>query len=111
MKNTDPVKRSTQKVQNLSFDEQFLISTFLSVESDGTNLRYSQTKLAAKKIYDDGTGNVYVCIAPIGTLEATAGWQCKKIYDDGSGTTVITWADGNANFDNVATNPAGLSYS
>jgi len=51
----------------------------------------------------------YVGVAAPGTAQATAKWQCKKI-DETIGI-VITWADGNENFDNVATDLTALSYS
>ncbi|HUW10510.1 MAG TPA: hypothetical protein VM537_12335 [Anaerolineae bacterium] len=52
----------------------------------------------------------YVAIALIGTLQATALWQAKRITV-AAGDTVVEWADGNADFDNVATNLALLAYS
>lgn len=51
----------------------------------------------------------YIGIAKPGTAQSAAKWQCQKI-DETSGT-VITWADGNANYDNVATDLTALSYS
>ena len=51
----------------------------------------------------------YVALAAPGTPQATAAWQCRKI-DESSGT-VITWADGNSNFDNIATSLTSLTYS
>jgi len=51
----------------------------------------------------------YIGIAPPGTDQASALWQCKKI-DETTGT-VITFADGNSNYDNVATDLTALSYS
>lgn len=51
----------------------------------------------------------YVAVAPPGTEQATAGWQAYLVTVSG-GTTTITWADGNSNYDNVATNLAGLNY-
>lgn len=50
----------------------------------------------------------YVGIATPGTIQATAKWQVKKI-DETTGT-IITWADGNANFDNVATDLTALTF-
>jgi hypothetical protein len=47
---------------------------------------------------------VYVCEASIGITKSTAAWKIRKI-DNISGM-VITWADGNANYDNVATDLA-----
>jgi hypothetical protein len=102
-------KYTSQYIDNMSFDETFLEATVLPVESDGTNLLRSTTKQVAKKITVSGD-NTYIAVAPIGTLQATAGWQAKKIAVSG-GDTVITWADGDANFDNVATSLTALSYS
>lgn len=53
-------------------------------------------------------GFTYFCRAPIGTPEATAGWQISRMED---ATGKIMWADANAKFDNVATNRATLSYA
>jgi hypothetical protein len=50
----------------------------------------------------------YVAKAQVGSAQASAVWQCQKI-DETSGT-VITWADSNANFDNVATDLTALTY-
>lgn len=51
----------------------------------------------------------YIAKAATGTSQASALWQVQKI-DETTGT-VITWADGNGNFDNVATDLTVLSYS
>ena len=57
-------------------------------------------------------GNItYIAYAAPGTAQATAGWQCRKLDTSISNTTVITWADGDASFDNSATDLAGLNYS
>lgn len=53
----------------------------------------------------------YLAIATIGTPQSEAKWQVKKIDTSVAGTTVINWADGNGNFDNVATDLTSLSYS
>jgi len=90
-------------------DKTFGVKRVKSFESDGTNLITPTSKLVAKKITVSGD-NTYIAIAPIGTAQATAGWQAKKIAVSG-GTTVITWADGNANFDNIATDLTSLNYS
>ena len=59
---------------------------------------------------DEASATVtYIGNAATGTATSAATWQVKKI-DDSSGT-VITWADGNANFDNIFDNRAALSYS
>lgn len=51
----------------------------------------------------------YIAKAAAGSAQASAVWQAKRL-DETSGL-IITYADGNTNFDNVATNLAGLSYS
>lgn len=51
----------------------------------------------------------YVAKAPLRTLQSDPLWQAKKI-DETTGL-VITWADGDDNFDNVATDLTALTYS
>lgn len=67
----------------------------------------------AIRIDDFTTTNVtYIGKAPIGSAVGSSVWQIQKI-DETTGT-VITWADGDANFDNVwgaSGAVAGLSYS
>lgn len=60
----------------------------------------------SRKITVDGT-DTYIAHAVNGTLEADAKWRCQKI--DSAGTR--TWADGNTDFDNIATDLTALSYS
>lgn len=102
-------KRSSQAIDNFSFDEEYLVSTVLPLELDpaGT-LKRKVTGDLAVKVTTSGT-TTYVAVAPTGSAQSSAVWQAKKI-DESSGT-VITWADGNANFDNVATDLTALSYS
>jgi hypothetical protein len=50
----------------------------------------------------------YIADAPPGTLQATARWRVKKI-DETTGV-VIKWADGDTNFDNIATDLTTLTY-
>jgi len=51
----------------------------------------------------------YVGEAPVATAESASAWRIKKV-DSTTGVT-ITWADGNANFDNTWTGYAGHTYS
>ena len=62
----------------------------------------------AVKITESGT-TTYIAKAVVGTLQSSALWQVMKI-DESSGT-VITWADGDAFFDNVATDLTILNYA
>ena len=51
----------------------------------------------------------YVAEADTGTATSAALWRVKKV--DSTSGIIITWADGNANFDNVATDLTTLTYS
>ena len=60
-------------------------------------------------IYQSGN-YMYVCLAAPGSLKTAAAWQIKRVD---TSNLIITWADGNALFDNVATNVstvAALTY-
>jgi hypothetical protein len=101
---------SAQDVINSSLDQDFGVSVVEMLGFDGTNLQRQITPNTATKITTSGS-IVYVGIAPPGTAQATAGWQAKKIDSTDANNVVITWADGDTNFDNVATDLSGLSYS
>jgi hypothetical protein len=63
------------------------------------------------QIIDEASSTVtYVGKADPGSSEASAVWQIKKITVSGT-ETIITWADGDVNFNNVWDNRAGLSFS
>lgn len=51
----------------------------------------------------------YIAYANPGTAEATAKWKAMKL--DGTTGLRITYADGNTEFDNEATDLTGLDYS
>lgn len=51
----------------------------------------------------------YVAIALPGTAQATAAWQAKKV--DTTSGTVVTWADGDSKWNNIATDLTALTYS
>ena len=51
----------------------------------------------------------YIGEAAVGTATSAALWRAKKV--DSTSGILITWADGNANFDNVATDLTTLTYS
>ena len=75
----------------------------------GTNGLHVVDPPFATKITVSGS-YTYVGIAAPGTAQATAKWQCSRIDKSVSGTTIITWADGSANFDQVATDLTILTY-
>ena len=62
----------------------------------------------ALKLTESGV-YTYVAKAPIGSAEASAVWQAFRI-DETSGMKIL-WADGDSNFNNVATDLTALSYS
>lgn len=60
----------------------------------------------ATKITASG-GYTYIGEAMPGASQASAVWRCQQIDSNGS----VLWADGNSDFDNVATDLTALSYS
>lgn len=101
-------KQDVQYMENASWHSTLEILTRLSLGYDGQNLQLQPANAMAIKITTSGT-STYVGKAAPGTAQATAKWQCFKI-DESSGL-VITYADGDANFDNVATDLTSLTYS
>jgi hypothetical protein len=67
---------------------------------------YDQTQMATI-VTADGL-ITYLAIASPGTQSNMPNWQCKRI-DDTVGT-IITWADGDNKFDNIADNLITLTY-
>jgi len=107
-KSTPTIKNSVQNNIGSSFDEDFGVLATEGLGYDGVNLQRLGADNMAVKITVSGTDK-YVGLAKPGTAQATAKWQVMKI-DTASGT-VITWADGDSDFDNVATDLPVLSYS
>ena len=101
-------KYPEQYIQNASYDEEFNTLVVELLGYDGGALQRNIADSMALKITESGAVT-YIANAAPGTAQATAKWRCMKI-DDSSGT-VITWADGNASFDNVASDLTALSYS
>lgn len=46
-----------------------------------------------------------------GAAESAASWQVQKLVYGIDGDVTVTWADGNASFDNIWDDRASLSYS
>ena len=101
-------KYTEQNTDNSSFDEDFGIRLVEPVKYDGVNLQRLNADNLATKITVVGSVTYLATAAP-GTAQATAKWQCQKI-DETTGV-VITWADGDSDFDNVATDLTALTYS
>jgi hypothetical protein len=76
----------------------------LVVEMKITNGAY------AMQVDDAGSGVTYQGWAVPGPTTSSAGWRIKRITQTGDDYAIV-FADGNANFDNIWDNRAGLSYS
>jgi hypothetical protein len=107
-RNASQTKYTQQYMENASFDEDIGVLTRLGLGFDGQSAQFNQASSLALKITESG-GATYIAVAAPGTNQDAARWQCKKV--DESDGVVITWADGNANFDNIATDLTALSYS
>jgi len=60
----------------------------------------------------DGSGNLlYLGNAAAGSSKGAASWKIKKFTYSGGSLTDVQYADGNANYDNIWDDRAGLSYS
>ena len=81
----------------------------LSIDDNGGSLTVDSDPLALQLDEADAT-TTYVGEATPGSTAASAAWRIKRIVDT-AGDLAITWADGNAAFDNVWSNRASLSYS
>ena len=107
-KHKNKIVKTIQEMFNLSFDTDFNQNATELIGYDGQELqRMVADSLAIKTtVVGDVT---YIGIAAPGTAQATAKWQCQKL-DESSGL-VLTWADGNGDFDNTSTDLTALSYS
>jgi len=92
-----------------------VVSTSYGLTKDEYKAATKELAVTAETTQDLATkvtvvGSVsYVGVALPGSSQASPVWKCKKI-DETTGL-VMTWADGNANFDNIATDLTSLSYS
>lgn len=99
---------SEQEIQNTSFDATYGLTQVETMGFDGVGMGVQPSVNVASKITSIGS-ITYVAIAAPGTSQSSALWQAMRI--DTSSGAVITWADGNASFDNVATDLTALTYS
>lgn len=93
-------------ILNQSFDPSSQVLIFQPVAYDGQNVVRLTSKDLASKVTESGE-YTYIAKAAAGTLESASTWQAKRI--DSTGTT--TWADGDTEFDNVASDLTLLTYS
>lgn len=79
--------------------------------TSGTTIIPVDTTTLYDQLIDEVDANTtYQCLAKPGTLTSAAKWRIRKISKVAT-VTIITWADGNTEFDNIADNRLTLSYS
>lgn len=99
---------SIPHISNMGFDYDLQAPFVLNAGYDGVGIQRPIAESMAVKMTEVGDVT-YIAIARPGTSEATDKWQVKKL--DQSAGLVITWADGDADFNNVATDLTALTYS
>lgn len=99
---------SLAQIFNDSWDDDFHTLVVQKVGYDGQSVQRMPADALAQKVTVVGNAT-YVAIAAPGTAQGTAKWQVKKI--DTTTGTVITFADGDCEFDNIATDLTALTYS
>lgn len=70
-----------------------------------TSTNITEPPMAKIVDFTTTTDVIYVCHAKVGSAESSPVWRIKKI-DLTTVGAVDTWADGNADFDNIAANRA-----
>jgi len=99
---------------SLTVDGTVAISGTVAVTDNSGSLTVDGTVTANATAYATRLEEVsstlsYIGDAVPGTATATAAWRVKRL--DTSAGVVLTYADGNANFDNTWDGRAGFSYS
>ena len=88
--------------------EALIEETNLRLDSVNTHLTSGIIDPALAKYIEEAGNKIWIAEAAPGTVLASATWRIKEIEEIDSGsliTTSIKWADGNSNFDNIATPP------
>lgn len=100
----DTNAQSVSQILNQSFDKANQLLVLEALGFDGQGFKRSNAEDLALKITTSGTAT-YIGQAAVGTAQSTAKWQCFK-YDSG----VLTYADSDSEYDNVATDLTALTY-
>ena len=91
---------------NAGYDQDFDMPAVENLGYDGQNLQ--RMNAGNLQIYStSGAGYTYFCFSAPGTALATAKWQVFRV---GTGANLL-YADHNANYDNIATDPTLLTYN
>ena len=100
------IKYTQQTMDNHSFDETLMMLGRVPWVFNGVGASRQLSTTLAIRCYNDGTYD-YVCKAPPGTATSADDWQICRIDSSDN----VEWADGDAEFDNIADNYASLDYS
>ncbi len=104
------IKRTEQYVLNSSFDEVYKVLAVMGLEWDGGTKVSRQISSNTAVIIDSSADPIiYIGKAPIGSIASEAVWQISKL--DTSSGLIKTWADGDADFNNIWDNRTSLTYS
>ena len=105
-KNRVPTTHQAQYILNFAYDSDTQSIRVLSLGYDGSEAVLQEA--SDQQIYVVESGDYsYICKAAVGTPLASPNWKIFRV--DGNGSKL--YADANADYDNVASNPASLSYS
>ena len=105
-RNRSDIVLSEQTLLKRSIDDEFEILAVELLGYDGNSLvRQAADEQQIKSVQSGDY--YYFCFAPVGTAEATAAWKCFRV--DSIGKKV--YADGNADYDNAASDPSALTYT
>lgn len=100
------IVRSEQTLLKRSIDDEFEVLATEGLGYDGQSLQRLNADNLQIKVVESG-GYTYFCFAKPGTTEATAKWRVFRLDSTGN----LLYADGNANYDNAATDPTALNYT
>lgn len=98
-------KLSEQNVLNTSYDSDYDVLVVEPVGFDGQALQRLKAQNLQIKRVNDGTYD-YFCFSAPGTAVATAKWQVFRLDSSAN----LMYADADANFDNIASDPTLLDY-
>lgn len=109
-KDSPQSKYSEQYILNNIYDQVLRAIAVIGVGYDGVNSQVPLADALATKITTVGAVT-YIGVAAPGTAQSSALWQAKKIDSSTPNETLILWADGDAQFNNVSSDLTALSYS
>ena len=71
----------------------------------------TQDQPYALQVDDENSGTTIVGEAAVASNTGSAVWRMKRIVDTGGTEVVITWADGDSDFDNIWTARGTMNFS